>query len=189
MAPRLGTLLAIDSGYPRCAVASVLHGNIVWLDTYDPVASGGGIGGRACHSFDRVVVEIPHMRPDTPDGNDLIRIAVAGARLAERAVKGDGEVTEYRPTEWKGNTPKPAHHRRTLWPALTAAERILLGGPKTFAAIDAACMRGAKDRWRKPGATYYRARELPTVNGVRVTHDMLDAAALALFALGRIGRG
>ncbi len=98
------------------------------------------------------------------------------------------EITEYRPAEWKGNTPKPPHHKR-MWEALTPAERTLLGGAKTFGAIVAACMRGAKDRWQKPGARYYRAREFPTVNGTKITHDILDASALALYALGRISKG
>ena len=76
-----------------------------------------------------------------------------------------------------------------MWKALAPSERALLGGEATRKAIEAACLRGAKDRWSKPGATYYRARELPKVNGQKITHDMLDAAALALYALGRIGRG
>lgn len=181
------SLLAIDSGYPRCTLAAADDvGTLVGFDTYDPVASCGCVCGGSL--FDRVVVEIPVVRPDTPDANDLIRIAVAGARLAERfALTSDG-ITEYRPTEWKRNTPKPAHHAR-MWLRLSPSERRLLGGAKTYAAIKAACKRGAADRWRKPGARYYRASELPTVGGVKITHDILDAAALALYAVGRIPRG
>jgi hypothetical protein len=62
----------------------------------------------------------------------------------------------------------------------------LLGGADTARAIVAACKRGAGDRWSKPGARYYRASELPTVRGVRITHDILDAAALNLWDSGRL---
>lgn len=140
--------------------------------------------------FDRVVVEIPTVRGDaTPNPEDLLLIAVAGARLAERlAAPACGEVREYRPSEWKGSTPKPPHHAR-MWRALDAAERELLGGDRTHAAILAACKRGAKDVWKKKGASYYRASEFPTVNGTKITHDILDAVALALYDLKRIPRG
>lgn len=184
----VSSLLAIDSGYPRCTLAAAVGGRVVYLDSYDPVASRGSLGGMACGSFDRVVVEIPSVRPDTPDANDLILIAVAGARVAERFARDPCTITEYRPLEWKGTTPKPPHHRR-MWDELTDSERKLLGGAKTLAAIDAACLRGARDRWRKKGALYYRASELPKVNGEKMTHDKLDAAALALYALGRIRKG
>jgi hypothetical protein len=175
-----GTLLAIDSGHPECAVAQVDDVRVV-------AVSMVGLGMKP-GEFDRVVVEIPTVRPDTPNPEDLLLIAVAGSRLAERCAKNWRKVTEYRPTEWKGNTPKPPHHLR-MWKALDARECALLGGHKTLAAIKAACLRGAKDRWQMKGALYYRARELPKVNGQKITHDILDAAALALYALGRISRG
>lgn len=142
------------------------------------------------HAFTQVAVEIPTLRGgSTPNPEDLLLIATLGSRLAGRFGGRYGTITEYRPAQWKGNTPKPPHHRRTLWPALTPAECKLLGGAKTLAAIDAACKRGAANSWQKQGARYYRASEFPTVNGTKITHDILDAAALALYALGRIRKG
>lgn len=80
---------------------------------------------------------------------------------------------------WKGSEPKPIHHAR-VWEELTLAERRVLGGDKTHAAIERACEKGALNRWGRPGASYYpRAFK---------THNLLDAAALGLTFLGRIER-
>lgn len=179
----MSTLLAIDSGHPECAFALASRKRLSFVGsasahTWEPLWSAPN----------RVVFEVPTIRGDaTPNPEDLLLIAVAGARLAERAARG-APVVEYRPREWKGNTPKPPHHAR-MWEALTAEERALLGGDRTHAAILAACKRGAQGGWRKPGATYYRAGEFPSVNGTKITHDLLDASALALYDLGRIPRG
>lgn len=117
---------------------------------------------------------------------DLIRVAVAGARMAERCVRGaPGAVRELRPADWKGSLPKPIHHSRMLG-VLSTEEARVIGLFATDEAVNAACARGAADRWKKPGATYYRARELPTVCGTKITHDLLDAVALGLYALGRL---
>lgn len=176
----MSTLLAIDSGSPTCACATAVDGLLTRVFVADASADVG--------AFDAVIVELPTLRGNaTPNPEDLILIAIAGARLAERAAYGLGAVREVRPAEWKGNTPKPAHHRR-VWAELTDAERELLGCPITAGAIELACRRGAADRWAKPGARYYRASDFPTVRGLKITHDLLDAAALALFALGRIDK-
>lgn len=177
----MSSLLAIDSGYPDCACASAVDGSLKQLFS----GSVDSVPGWVRYAYDRVVVEIPTLRGDaTPNPEDLLLIAVRGARLAQYAADSDAVITEYRPSEWKGNTPKPPHHAR-MWEALSPAERTLLGGVRTHRAILAACKRGATDRWRKPGARYYRKSELPA----GISHDILDAAALALFALGRIRKG
>jgi hypothetical protein len=176
------SLLAIDSGYPECACAVAKGGRLTW------VGEGASLDGLRFH---RVVVEIPQGDGRAVPVDDLIRVAVAGARLAEcRVAQGSprGVIVEYRPREWKGSTPKPPHHAR-MWAALDARERELLGGERTHAAILAACKRGAQGAWKKPGATYYRAKEFPTVNGTKITHDILDAVALALYDLKRIPKG
>lgn len=189
----MSSLLAIDSGHPECAVAGAIdrtlryvgHASLqsvpAWLFEVSDFSD--------CDVWDSAVVEIPTVRGEaTPNPEDLLLIAVAGARLAQRFVASLADVREYRPAEWKGNTPKPPHHAR-MWGALSVSEKRLLGGEKTARAIGAACGRGAADRWRKPGARYYRASEFPTVNGVKITHDILDASALALYDLGRIKKG
>lgn len=131
----------------------------------------------------RVVVERPEANGRSTPPDDLIAITAAGFFLAGLFAGGPVRVTT--PREWKGQTPKPIHHGR-LWDALSRAERTLLGGAPTEAAIRSARQRGAKDRWSKPGATYYRASEFPTVNGVKITHDILDASALNLWDSGRL---
>lgn len=178
----MSSLLAIDSGHPDCACAAVRSGRVVAVESVH-------ISRYVLCRYDRVVVEIPTIRGDnTPNAEDLLLIAVAGARMAERFARRGGSVVEYRPREWKGSTPKPPHHAR-MWVVLLESERKLLGGAKTHAAILAACKRGAQGAWKKPGATYYRAKEFPTVDGTKITHDILDAVALALYDLKRISKG
>lgn len=179
------SLLAIDSGSPLCAVATAWDGALSWVGT----AGLDSAYIEVPEQFERVVVEVPTVRgAATPNPEDLILIATVGVRLAERFAAHFSGIEEYRPAQWKGNTPKPPHHRR-MWDALCDSEKKLLGGAKTLDAIDSACLRGARDRWSEKGSTYYRARELPTVNGTKITHDILDASALALYALGRIRKG
>lgn len=181
------SLLAIDSGHPDCACAVAQRLRLVW------VGSAGlqtvSLGTPCAGGFDRVVVEVPQADGRAVPVDDLIRVATTGVRLAERFASRGHAIEEYRPREWKGSTPKPPHHAR-MWKALSPAERELLGGEQTHKAILAACKRGAQNAWRKPGATYYRARELPVAaSGTKITHDILDAVALALYALKRIPRG
>lgn len=179
------SLLAIDSGHPECAVAVARNERLVHVG----IATLNSRNIDLSFPFDRVVVEVPTMRGGaTPNPEDLILITSVGCRLAERFARDHSNIREYRPAQWKGSTPKPPHHAR-MWDALDANERALLGGAKTHAAILAACKRGAADRWRKKGATYYRARELPSVGGTKITHDILDAVALALYDLRRIPKG
>lgn len=180
-------LIAIDSGYPECACATAagkMGFSFMRLDSVFTMV----LDCPAILQFDRVVVEIPQGDGRAVPVDDLICIATTGARLAERLARDPGEIREYRPREWKGSTPKPPHHMR-MWTALDASERALLGGEQTHAAILAACKRGALGAWKKPGATYYRAKEFPTVNGTKISHDILDAVALALYDLKRIPKG
>lgn len=174
--------ISIDPGSKACAVAiSVDNGRIHWVGmvapTFAALPRSARMGAR------RVIVERPEANGrDTPP-DDLIAITAAGFFLAGQLA--GGEVRSVTPREWKGQTPKPVHHRR-LWGALGATEKALLGGEATAAAIASACKRGAADRWSKPGARYYLASELPTVRGTKITHDILDASALNLYDSGRL---
>ena len=176
--------VSIDPGSKACAVAisDGARAELQWVGMVCPSnPSGPGYADRldAAH----VVVERPEANGrDTPP-DDLIAITAAGFFLAGLVAGGPVRVTT--PREWKGQTPKPVHHGR-LWAVLTPSEHALLGGDETKEAISAARRRGAYDRWSKPGARYYRASELPTVRGVRITHDILDAAALNLWDSGRL---
>lgn len=176
------TCVAIDPGAKTCAVAFFFNGALRWARTVsvDWFPEAVAIA----------VVEIPErVNVAGTSADDLIRVAVAGARMAERCVRGTpGAVCEVRPAEWKGSVPKPICHAR-MWAALTYAEQDLLGlGNKTWTAIQLACERGAADRWGKDGKRYYRASEFPTVAGVKITHDILDAVALGMWYVGRYAR-
>lgn len=169
-------LAAIDAGATHCAVAFYsLFGKLRHLCEAPTYAAPNIRCARA-------VYEIPQADGRAAPIDDLIRTAVGGAKVAAWLAP---EVVEYQPRQWKGSTPKPVHHRRA-WAVLTDAERAILGGTLTSHAIDKACERGARNRWQKDGKLYYSAREFPTVGGLKITHDLLDAAALGLYDLGRI---
>ena len=68
------------------------------------------------------------------------------------------------------------HYR--LWDVLSEAEHLALGGPATGRAIAAACERGAMCRWSKKGAELYPS--------TFTTHNLLDAAAILMWAYGRL---
>lgn len=170
-------IVAIDPGKHTCAVACAAAGQLVGVGLLASFALPGPFG-----CADAVVWEIPEQRGNAgAPAEDLIWLAAAGADMA-RAIALDGPVVHYTPTQWKGSAPKPVHHSRLL-DALTRAELDLIGGRVALRrAVDAACKRGAAARWVKPGATYYRKGEMPA----GITHDMLDAAALLVFELGRL---
>lgn len=179
------SLLAIDSGHPDCACAVARGLKLTWVGS--ACIQTVSLGTRSAGGFDRVIVEVPQADGRSVPVDDLIRVATTGVRLAERFASRGHAIEEVRPRDWKGSVPKPPHHAR-MWKALSNEEQDLLGGAQTYFAIVAACRRGAQGAWKKPGATYYRARELPSVNGTKITHDILDAAALALYALKRLSK-
>jgi hypothetical protein len=140
-------------------------------------------------SANQVVFEVPQGDGRGVPVDDLLRVAVNGARTAEAlCCVEDRAVSEARPREWKGSTPKAPCHLRA-WQALSDTERALLGGAATAKAIANACNRGAKARWKKHANHHYSNRDLPTVDGLKITHDILDAVALGLWYLGRTKKG
>jgi hypothetical protein len=175
-------LAAIDAGATECAVALYI-GQL--LRRLCELPTSGLIGTLRC---DRAVYEIPQADGRGAPADDLIRTAVGGAKVAAWLAP---DVAEYQPRQWKGSLPKAAHHHQA-WTTFTATEQALLGGATTLAAIERACERGASARWQKRGALagnhFYSDRELPTVGGLKITHDLLDAAVLGLHDLGRFAR-
>ncbi len=180
--PREANALAIDPGYSRksggCAVAQADRGDLcaVWFER----ASGFGHHSAASDPLSAVIVEQPQQ-----DGRSwpvppavLIKLAWEGASLAGLYAGASG-ATLHTPTvsEWKAGEKKPAHHAR-LWEVLTPAERLVLGGAKTHAVIVAACQKGALCRWKLPSDQLYPS--------TFKTHNLLDAAALLMWALGRL---
>jgi hypothetical protein len=172
-------LAAIDAGATECAVALYTGQRLrmLWALPTDRL--------RANLRCDRAVYEIPQADGRGAPADDLIRTAVGGAKVAAWLAS---EVVEYQPRQWKGSLPKAAHHHQA-WTLFTEAEQALLGGATTLAAIERACERGASARWQKRGALagnhFYSDRELPIVGGLKITHDLLDAASLGLHDLGR----
>lgn len=179
-------LLAIDPGvagggnaWAWFAAGGALHsvgfakrpdGAAVWA------GAPGVIGAPA-----RVVVERPEYQGGRTQGahaGDLISLAWSGAALAYY-VAGHlvCPVIERAPSQWKGSQHKPQMHAR-LWGALTHKEREILGGAATWATIDRAVEKGALDRWKNPGGSYYpRAFK---------THNILDAVALGAIEIARM---
>ena len=174
-------LFAIDPGVKTCATALSRASRLV------SIASMPSFVAPTRHAPHCAVIwELPQTRGnESVPGDDLIALTHAGADLARAIAGRDMSIRAVTPRQWKGSAPKPVHHGR-LWDALCFGEDELIGGSRTIVAIKAAQERGAADGWRKPGATYYRARELPTVDGVKITHDLLDAVALLMFGLGRL---
>lgn len=172
-------LTSIDPGVKSCAVARWRGDTLKWVASWPAgeMPSAGEPG--------RVVWELPQADGRSIPADDLIALTAAGADLARAFAGVDGEVVRYQPRQWKGSTPKPVHHAR-MWEALTDAERHVIGGAMTASAIWAACERGARARWRKHHNHHYSDRELPTVDGTKITHDLLDAVALGLYDLGRM---
>ena len=119
---------------------------------------------------------------DVPVASRMIKMLTAGLLAAGHALgqaEPDANLHLYTPKEWKGEEPKPMHHDR-MWCKLDAAERRVLGGDRTYAVIRAAVREGALTRWGRRGVDYYPKNF--------DTHNLLDAAALGCFQLGRLGK-
>lgn len=173
--------LTIDPGYSRksggCACAEGIGGLLVGAWFQRP---GSTFEDRAAGSPAHVIVEQPQQ-----DGRSwgippavLIKLAWDGAKLGGLYAGAYGAVL-HDPTvsTWKGTEKKPAHHKR-LWAVLLERERFVLGGAKTLAAINAACEKGALCRWSKKSDELYPKSFK--------THNLLDAAAELMWALGRL---
>jgi hypothetical protein len=170
------TLLALDAGAHECAAAEFDRGVLRDILAFSARCSDGTFDFSAsCNDPDawgEVAIEIPQF--DARVSKHVIDLAVHVCLIAGAC---RCPVYAYTPRQWIGSLQKPIHHHR-IWEALTPAERALFPAD-TEARIAAACAKGGKDNWRKPGATYYG-----TGKGSEV-HNLLDAAGLGLHHLGR----
>jgi hypothetical protein len=180
LTPRKANALAIDPGYARksggCAAAHAIAGDLrgVWFER------ATGFDGRGEWDLQHVIVEQPQQdaRSWGVPPAVLIKLAWEGALLAGLYAGASGaELHCPTVSEWKGGEKKPAHHAR-LWAVLSEAERAVLGGDATYAVIKAACQKGALCRWKLPSDELYPK--------TFKTHNLLDAAALLMWALGRL---
>lgn len=167
-------LAAIDPGYAKdgqgCAVAFFdANARLVDARFLRP--------DQARTPVDAVVIEQPQQ-----DGRSwaippevLIKLAWDGALLAGRLAGIGGQVVAYTPQAWKGSRSKPNSHW-DMWGVLSDAERAVLGGEPTALAIQAAREAYALSRGK---------RSYPKT---ALVHNLLDAARIGCFHLGRVGR-
>lgn len=182
--PRDANALAIDPGYGRGtggnACALVRHGQLTCAWFERSVDWPGRDAFASVVAPDHVIVEQPQQDGrswEVPPAT-LIRLAFEGAALAGLHAGASGaQLHVPTVTDWKGSENKAAMHRR-LWAVLSMGECGVLGGGITEVAIERACERGALCRWSKSGAELYPKSF--------VTHNLLDAAALLMVALGRL---
>jgi hypothetical protein len=177
-------LIAIDPGYAKksdgCACAAFVENDLqaVWFARPEHVLARPGF------LLDAVVWERPvHRVRDEQYSHAvpvdvLLELTAVGASLAGIYAAGCPivPIVALKPHEWKHSRHKPPHHK-ALWRLLSPTERAVLGGDKTYAAIEAACRKGALARW-KPGVAYYPASF--------VAHNLLDAVALGCTYLKRM---
>ncbi len=175
----MSVILAIDPGVKQSAAALSIDGALyqVWFIDMGLLADGapfasGASGARIEPT--RVVVEKPQHdgRSSRVPPGVLIDLAYAAGLVAGACAAG-WPIVAYTPREWKGSIAKPIHHMR-LWSVLSEHERALF--PEgTFERIQ----KGVKAQaLRGTGKGYASA-----------VHNLLDAAALNLFHLKRLGVG
>lgn len=177
--PPTANAIAIDPGYGRrsggCACAEARSGVILhaWFERASEFVDGPA-------GIKHVVVEQPQQDARSWGIPPAVLIALAweGAKLGGLYAGTCGAILhDPLVRDWKAGEKKPAHHKR-LWAVLEPSERALLGGAPTLQAINRACEKGALCRWSLPSAQLYPS--------TFKTHNLLDAAALLAWALGRL---
>lgn len=170
----------LDPGSAKlCALAAFESGRLASLDWVDPVAHQiKPVSGRVLTEPEAIIWEKPQIYPKSKGNpNQLIDLAVAGAAAVEWLAAGSGScafIKSLTPKQWKGNVAKPTHHMR-LHAVLTEAERAL------FPNVD------GRSCW---DYVFENARQLaltgkePSYSAAVV--DLLDAAALGCYDLGRL---
>ena len=154
-----GVLVSVDPGKRRCGVAVWVDGVLAWagLVAVRTTARMVWTANRmACAVRDAVLahggagaVWVVEDQVDYP-GQGAKQSDLDSLRAVVRSLRAVSDsLSTVRPSEWKGNVPKPVHHRRV---------RAVLS-----------------------------SAELGRLSSLDL--DTLDAVALGLWALGRVGRG
>lgn len=110
-------LLAIDPGR-----------DTGWAIYEKGTLEGCGLGLPPMRYYRQVVIERPQVYGSGTarvDPNDLITLAIRVGRHVERFESKAIHVSLVLPREWKGQVPKPIHHKRIL-AKLTVAERSVV---------------------------------------------------------------
>lgn len=157
-------MISVDPGVKISAMAGWFDGVLVTVGWRPPVSARD------------LVIEVPVIRPrrkgDSQDILDLMRVV---ERWASKAVN----VVEVKPEIWKGQTPKPIHHRR-LFEALTPTERAVLADASGRTVED---VRGYITK-----ACQILARTGVVARYSRKDHNLFDAVGIGLWYLGRTDR-
>lgn len=144
-------LLAVDPGLHEAAAAlffpdgTLAHSQVFRTPKTLKGASAWEAMADCIHAFGRaatqVVVEFPqvyHGKRASPNGNDLTELAAIVGGVVTKFAHLRGDVLAVYPRRWKGNRPKPVHHRqafgklkeeeRPLWPKNhNARDAVALG--------------------------------------------------------------
>lgn len=170
-------MIYLDPGKAKdCALACFEANELIWLGWCDGVALRTESGLLTRCNLAGILWEKPEIytkRKSKGNPNQLIDLAIAGATAVTYLRMGWGidpaKVRSITPHNWKGSIAKPPHHLR-LWGVLSPAERALFPA-NTEAYILA-------------GAQAYAAGVNPNYAAQCV--DLLDAAALGCYDLGRL---
>jgi len=158
-------MISVDPGTKVSAAARWADGELqsVWWAPI-PIDSGN------------LVIEVPVLRPygkaDPQDILDLMRVVEKWAGQA-------GRIVEIKPETWKGQTPKPIHHRRIL-EALTPVER------EVFAMACGHTVEDIRAYVRRACETLARLGVVARYS--RKSHNLFDAVGIGLWYLGRTSR-
>lgn len=176
----MSALVAIDPGYakqgPGCAIALFEKRTLVRAFFARPESLSPK--DLLVVNCGEVVWEEPQVDKRTYGATpEVVHLAAVGGTLAGMFAGRNGcRALPVTPKQWKKSLRKPQAHSR-LWKAIFPSERALLGGYATEVAIDVAKVKGALDRWIKPGGSYYRASWR--------MHNLLDAVGIGLWRLDR----
>jgi hypothetical protein len=173
---------ALDPGKHKTSCAGGIDGSLKWITQLTADKPLGVAGAPGC----RIILEVPRSHSSSAHkANDLIDEITQGAIIAGRIAQATGgpivivhpsTTTEAGRKGWKGQVPKPLHHRRIL-AALSPSELAIITAikPDVVAYVEAACQRYAVSK----KVTKYSASG---AGG----HDDLDAVGLLLEDAGRI---
>lgn len=164
-------LVALDAGKRKVYGALSFDGRTcAELHSYDPEDPSDDSCDDYAPRFDLAVLERQNINRNTPNWQNTLDCERAGQRVAGRL---RCPVVEYTAAQWKGGIKKPQHHLH-LWRILEPAERAFF--PEgTFEIIRQAC-----ETLAKTGEVRKYSFD---------DNNFLDAVALLMFELKRLGRG